>query len=64
VIFLDYQFNQYNVLLRTDNFTGTIVMDETFWSNYQYVAFNISEVALGNISADVSNVASKISFTE
>ena len=64
VIFLDYQFNQYNVLLRTDNFTGTVVMDETFWSNYQYVAFNISEVALGNISADVSNVASKISFTE
>jgi len=62
VIFLDYSFNQYTVLLRTDNFTGTILMIESFWDNYQYIAFNVSKVPLSNISSEVEDVATKITF--
>ncbi|MDD3478212.1 MAG: DUF4886 domain-containing protein [Candidatus Izemoplasmatales bacterium] len=52
VIYLDYSYNTYSVLLRTDNLVGTITLDDTFWGDYQYVAFNISSIP----STDLSGV--------
>lgn len=63
VIFLDYDFNQYKVLIRTNTFAGTTVnMDEAFWGNYQYVAFNISKSPASNILGEVEETALKLTF--
>ncbi|MGD9910254.1 MAG: DUF4886 domain-containing protein [Candidatus Izemoplasmatales bacterium] len=52
VIYLDYSYNTYSVLYRSANLTGVINLDEAFWGDYQYVAFNISKV----VSEDLSGV--------
>ncbi len=63
VIFLSYEFNQYMVHQRTANLTGTVVMDESFWGNYQYVAFNISSTTANtDISGQIEEVAGKLVF--
>ncbi|HHY96610.1 MAG TPA: hypothetical protein GYA04_01110 [Acholeplasma sp.] len=49
VIYIDYSYNQYKVMLRTNTMTGTVLMDEAFWGNYQYIALNISKSPASNI---------------
>ncbi len=52
VIYMDYSYNTYTVMLRSDNLTDTITLDADFWKDYQYIAFNISS----NPSSDLSTV--------
>ncbi|MDP2425660.1 MAG: DUF4886 domain-containing protein [bacterium] len=63
VIYLTYDgYGKYQVALRSNNLTGTIVLDETFWGVYEYVAFNISSVPSSNLSESVDTLPSKLSY--
>lgn len=63
VIYLDYSFNTYQVVFRTTtNLTGTIVLNEAFWGNYQYVAFNISSVPSSDLSGVLETLPPKLTF--
>lgn len=64
VVFLDYSYNQYVVLNRTDNLTGELVLDADFWGNYQYVAFNISSVPSSDLSESLETLPALLAFTE
>ena len=55
VIYIDYSYNQYKVMLRTNTMTGTVLMDEAFWGNYQYIALNISKSPASNIEFNWRN---------
>ncbi len=62
VIYMDYSFNTYSVMLRTNNLTGTIVTDAAFWGNYQYVAFNISSVPSSDLSGSLETLPALITI--
>jgi hypothetical protein len=63
VIYLDYSFNTYQVVFRTTtNLTGTIVLNEAFWGQYQYVAFNISSVPSTDLSGVLETLPPKLTF--
>ncbi len=64
VVFIHVEYNVPVVLLRTDNLTGTVVLDETMWGTYEYVAFNISKVTTENISEEVELTGSKITLNK
>jgi len=63
VIYLDYSYNQYSVILRSANFTGTITLDDAFWGDYEYVAFNISTVPSSDLSNDLATLPTKLTFS-
>lgn len=56
IIYMDYSFNTYSVMFRTNNVTGTIVLDAAFWGNYQYIAFNISSVPSTDLSTSLETL--------
>ncbi len=62
IIYLDYSFNQYSVMFRTNNVTGTIVLDELFWGDYGYVAFNISSVPSSDLSGILETLPDQLLF--
>ncbi|MCU0105515.1 hypothetical protein N7603_07570 [Acholeplasma vituli] len=63
VIYMDYSFNTYSVMFRTNNLTGTIVLDNAFWGNYQYVAFNISSTPTAtDLSGSLATLPSLFTF--
>lgn len=62
VIYMDYSYNTYTVMLRTDNLTGTILLDQDFWKDYEYIAFNISTNPSTDLSASLAELPSKITF--
>lgn len=64
VIYFTPNSGGWKVLYRTDNFTGELLMDETFWGTYEYIGFNISSVPSSNLSSIVDTLASKITFME
>ncbi len=65
VIFLTYDGKGYKVVNRTDNFTGTIPMDSSFWGSYEYVAFNISTTSSGtDLSGMLEELKEKLTFNE
>jgi len=63
VIYFDYSFNQYTVLYRTANLTGTITLDDTFWGDYQYVGFNISKVVSEDLSDALDMLPGLLTFS-
>ncbi|CCV65079.1 hypothetical protein BN85300580 [Paracholeplasma brassicae] len=62
VVFLGYDHNTYTVMLRSQNLTGTIVLDEAFIGNYEYIAFNISSIPSRDLSGELESLPSLISF--
>lgn len=62
VIYMDYSYNTYSVMFRTNNLTGTIVTDAAFWGNYQYVAFNISSVPATDLSGSLETLPALITI--
>lgn len=64
VIYMDYSYNTYSVMFRTNNLTGTIVVDDIFWGNYQYVAFNISSVPSSDLSTSLETLPALITFVQ
>jgi uncharacterized repeat protein (TIGR02543 family) len=62
VIYLDYSYNTYQVVLRTNNLTGTIVLNEAFWGQYQYVAFNISTIPSTDLSTVLETLPAQLTF--
>jgi len=62
VIYMDFSYNTYTVMLRTDNLTGTITLDETFWQDYAYIAFNISSVPSSDLSGVLETLPPKLTF--
>lgn len=63
-IFLDYSYNTYNVMFRTSsNLTGTVLLDNAFWGNYQYVAFNISSTTANtDLSGSLATLPDLLTF--
>lgn len=64
VIYMDYSYNTYSVMYRTNNVTGTIVVDDVFWGNYQYIAFNISSVPTTDLSTSLESLPALITFVQ
>ncbi|MCK7487708.1 MAG: hypothetical protein MZU97_21070 [Bacillus subtilis] len=63
VIYLTYDgYGKYTVALRSNNLTGTLVLDEAFWGTYQYVAFNISSVPSSDLSGVLATLPGKLSY--
>ena len=62
VIYLDHSYNQYSVMFRTNNLTGTIVLDDLFWGDYQFVAFNISSVPSSDLSGVLETLPALMTF--
>jgi hypothetical protein len=49
-------------MLRSQNLTGTIVLDEAFIGNYEYIAFNISSVPSRDLSTELESLPALITF--
>ena len=62
VIFMDYSFNTYTVVVRSDNLTGTILLDDAFWKDYMYISFNISSVPSSDLSEVLDTLPALITF--
>ncbi|VEU83003.1 DUF4886 domain-containing protein [Acholeplasma hippikon] len=63
VIFLSYDgYGNYKVLKRSDNLKGAVMMDEAFWLDYEYIAFNLSKNPTQDITNDIENVSTKLSI--
>ena len=62
VVFFSYENGIYTPLYRTDNITGSVVLDETLWGEYEYIGFNLSATPLRDISAEIETVSGMISF--
>lgn len=59
---VNVEYNQYKVLIRTDNHTSTVVMDEVFWSNYKYIAFNVSKNPVSYLNGQIGATAEESTF--
>ncbi|QWB96278.1 hypothetical protein KHQ89_02255 [Mycoplasmatota bacterium] len=64
VIYIGYDHNVYSVMLRTGNMTGSIVLDEAFWGDYEYVAFNFSSVPSSDLSGVLETLPSYVTFVD
>lgn len=64
VVYIGYEYNIYTVLYRTANMTGTIVLDDAFWADYEYVAFNISSVPSSDLSGVLGTLPALVDFVD
>ncbi|VEU83300.1 DUF4886 domain-containing protein [Acholeplasma hippikon] len=64
IIFFTVDHNIAKVALRTDNYTGTVLLTEELWGSYNYIGFNISKVGTPNISTEIELTATKITLTK
>jgi|AntAceMinimDraft_18_1070375.scaffolds.fasta_scaffold00196_14 uncharacterized repeat protein (TIGR02543 family) len=65
VIFLSYDgYGNYSVVYCTAPMAGTIFLDETFWGDYDYIAFNISSVPSNDLSDSLDLLPLLVSFVE
>lgn len=64
VIYMAYDHNTYTVLERTGYLNGTVTLDESFWQEYEYIAFNISSDPSSDLTSVVDTLESQISFIE
>lgn len=64
VIFIGYDHNVYTVMKRTANTSGTIILDDSFFEDYQYIAFNISTSPSTDLSGVLETLPSKVSFVD
>jgi len=64
VIYLGYDHNTYSVVYRSGNQTGSIVLDDAFWGDYEYIAFNISSVPSSDLSGVLATLPSYVTFVD
>ncbi|MCD4826479.1 MAG: DUF5011 domain-containing protein [Acholeplasmataceae bacterium] len=64
VIYIGYDHNTYTVMMRTGYLTGTIVLDDAFWGDYEYIAFNIASVPSSDLTGTYATLATMVSFVD
>jgi len=64
LIFLSYDaVNGYKVLTRSENMTGSFVISEGFYQDYQYIAFNLSTTPTTNVTDGLVTISSHMTLS-